>query len=188
MVGDALENLVSTFDGFGREVCRQKSADIHFQNLAGARRRVQETFGFDFADGLSPDEWQQAFRIFQKRHLLAHKLGVIDEEYVQKANDRGAIVGRRVQVARDEVKSSVAIIEKLGRRLFAGVLHSAPKPQCHETAPMRGGEMSLANQRQRRGWAHSKRRSRATRHVPFLDIEDRIWRPSPGRYGTDSAG
>jgi hypothetical protein len=53
-------------------------------------------------------------------------MGVIDEEYVQKANDRGAIVGRRVQIARDEVKSSVAIIEKLGRRLFAGVLHPAP--------------------------------------------------------------
>ena len=56
LVGDALENLVSAFDGFGCEVCRQKSADIHFQNLAGARRRVQEIFGFDFADGLSPDE------------------------------------------------------------------------------------------------------------------------------------
>jgi len=126
LVGDALENLVSAFDGFGREVCRQKSADIHFQNLAGARSRIQEIFGFDFADGLSLDEWQQAFRISQKRHLLAHKMGVIDEEYVQKANDRGAIVGRRVQIARDEVKSSVAIIEKLGRRLFAGVLHPAP--------------------------------------------------------------
>jgi hypothetical protein len=126
LIGDALENFVSAFDPFGREVCRQKSADIHFQNLAGARRRVQDIFGFDFADGLSPDEWQQAFRIFQKCHLLAHKLGVVDEEYVQKANDRGAIIGRRVQVARDEVKSSVAIIEKLGRRLFAGVLHPAP--------------------------------------------------------------
>jgi hypothetical protein len=59
------KNLVSAFDGFGREVCRQKAADIHFQNLAAARRRVQEAFRFDFADILSPDEWQQAFRTFQ---------------------------------------------------------------------------------------------------------------------------
>lgn len=56
LIGDALENLVSAFDGFGREVCRQKAADIHFQNLAGARRRVRETFGFDFADVLSDVE------------------------------------------------------------------------------------------------------------------------------------
>lgn len=126
LVGDALENLVSAFDGFGREVCRKKGADIHFQNLGGARRRVQETFGFDFDDVLNAVEWQQAFRTFQKRHLLAHKMGVIDEDYVQKADDPGALVGRRVQVDRDEVKSSVAIIEKLGRRLFAGVLHPVP--------------------------------------------------------------
>lgn len=126
LVGDALENLVSAFDGFGREVCRKKGNDIHFQNLAGARRRVQEKFAFDFADVLRPDEWQQAFRIFQKRHLLSHKMGVIDEEYVQKATDPGAIVGRRIQVVREEVKSSVALIDKLGRRLFAGVLHPVP--------------------------------------------------------------
>ena len=41
-------------DGFGREVCERKYADIHFQNLSGARRRVRDVFGFDFADGLSP--------------------------------------------------------------------------------------------------------------------------------------
>jgi hypothetical protein len=72
LVEDALENIVSAFDGFGREVCRRKSVDIHFQNLLGARRRVQEVFGFDFADGLSPDQWQHAVRTFQKRHLLSH--------------------------------------------------------------------------------------------------------------------
>jgi hypothetical protein len=82
LIGDALENVVSAFDGFGREVCSQKAADIRFQNIAGARRRVKETFGFDFADGLDTDDWEAACRAFQKRHLLAHKMGVIDEEYI----------------------------------------------------------------------------------------------------------
>jgi hypothetical protein len=126
LVGDALENLVSAFDGFGREVCLRKTAEIRFQNLAAARRKVQEVFGFDFADSLAPDEWDQVFRTFQKRHLLSHKMGVIDEEYVQKANDPGAIVGRKIHVTRDEVTASIGMIEKLGRRLFAGVLHPAP--------------------------------------------------------------
>jgi hypothetical protein len=89
LIGDALENVVSAFDGFGREICLRKGADIRFQNIAGARRRVRETFGFDFADSLSSDEWHSACRVFQKRHLLAHKMGVIDEDYLQKANDPG---------------------------------------------------------------------------------------------------
>ena len=98
LIGDALENVVSAFDGFGREICSQKAADIRFQNLPNARRKIQEKFGFDFADELGPGEWDCACRVFQKRHLLAHTMGVIDEEYVQKANDPGAIAGRKIRV------------------------------------------------------------------------------------------
>lgn len=38
LIGDALENVVSAFDGFGREICIKRAADIHSQNLASARR------------------------------------------------------------------------------------------------------------------------------------------------------
>jgi hypothetical protein len=126
LTGDALENVVSAFDGFGREVCARKSVDIPFQNLAGARRKVQDTFGFDFADGLTPGEWGGACRVFQKRHLLAHKMGVVDDEYVRKAGDAGAVVGRKVSVSPDEVTETIRIVEALGRRLFDGILPSTP--------------------------------------------------------------
>jgi hypothetical protein len=122
LVGDALENVVSAFDGFGREICSQKSADIRFQNLVAARRRVQEAFGFDFADELSPDLWMTACRVFQKRHLLAHKMGVVDAEYAQKANDPGAVVGRRIRIAPEEVSEAISLVETLGQRLFKGLL------------------------------------------------------------------
>ncbi len=122
LVGDALENAVSALDGFGREICSQKSADIQFQNLVAARRRVQDTFGFDFADGLAADSWTAICRIFQKRHLLAHKMGVIDVEYVQKTNDPEAVVGRRIQVTPDEVSQAIILVETIGQRLFNGLL------------------------------------------------------------------
>ena len=44
LIGDASENVVSAFDGLGREICSQKGSDIEFQNMTGPRRRVQETF------------------------------------------------------------------------------------------------------------------------------------------------
>jgi len=126
MIGDALENVVSAFDGFGREICRQRAADIRFQNLSGARNKVQDVFGIDFADTLTPTDWDCACRVFQKRHVLAHKMGVIDEEYVHKANDPFAVIGRKVRVTPDEVKSAINITEILGRRLFQGIVQ--PKP------------------------------------------------------------
>lgn len=112
LIGDALENVVSALDGFGREICLQKGADIRFQNLSGARRKVQEVFGFDFTDTLGTGEWESACRIFQKRHVLAHKMGVMDTDYVQKANDPFAIVGRKIRVSHDEVRPRY---ESLGR-------------------------------------------------------------------------
>ena len=84
LIGDALENVVAAFDGFGRQICAQRAAEIQFQNLGGARRKVNEYFAFDFVDSLSQDDWEFARRMFQKRHLIAHKIGVIDDEYVKK--------------------------------------------------------------------------------------------------------
>jgi len=125
LVGDALENIVSAFDGFGREICERKGTEIRFQSLSGARKRVQEVFGFDFAEGLAAGEWDTAGRVFQKRHLLAHKMGVIDDDYVQKAHDPGVIVGRKVRVTADEVAAAIGIVERLGGRLYAGLLKTA---------------------------------------------------------------
>jgi hypothetical protein len=56
LVENALEDCVSAFDGFGRELCRmhaQKSATparvekINFQNLDGAKSKVLSAFGID---------------------------------------------------------------------------------------------------------------------------------------------
>lgn len=126
LIGDALENIVSAFDGFGREICARKAADIQFQNLITARRRVQGAFALDFADVISGDDWESACRVFQKRHLLAHRMGVVDEDYINKTNDRSAIPGRKIAISRDEVTATISIIETLGRRLFEGIFH--PKP------------------------------------------------------------
>ncbi|MCK1513068.1 hypothetical protein IVB22_10880 [Bradyrhizobium sp. 190] len=126
LIGDALENIVSAFDGFGRELCSQKGSDIRFQNITAARRRVQETFSFDFAADLDADSWAIIVRAFEKRHLLAHKMGVVDEDYVRKAADPDAVAGRRVRVSSDEVAQAIGIVESLGQKLFTGF--SAPTP------------------------------------------------------------
>jgi hypothetical protein len=121
LISDALENVVSAFDGFGRATSAEKGSEIRFQNLSGARRNIQDAFGFDFADVLSEEEWKFISRTFQKRHLISHKMGVVDEDYVAKANDLDAVLGRKVQVQPDEVRSAIATVKSLGNRLYAGL-------------------------------------------------------------------
>lgn len=124
LIGDALENVVSAFDGFGREACSVLAAKatnptavgkLSFQNLPAAAQSVRQLFAVDLAGLVQPDEWQLVVRCFQKRHLLAHKMGVIDEKYLAVANDPGARVGRKVAITADEVRALVGAMGDMAR-------------------------------------------------------------------------
>lgn len=126
LIEDALENAVSAFDGFGRATITaysnkasdsDQAKEISFQNIEAARRKVQTLFGFDLASGMDSDGWVFVVRCFQKRHLLAHKMGVIDEEYVNKAQDPQAIVGRKVTIVPDEVMRLTALLKIIGKNI-----------------------------------------------------------------------
>jgi len=127
LIENALEDCVSAFDGFGREICRihaNKLVDpiraekVSFQNLEGAQRSLSELFNIDLTAGLAGDEWTIAVQGFQKRHLLAHKMGVVDEEYIRKTGDKRAVVGRKVTIGADEVRGLVRILDQLAQSLF----------------------------------------------------------------------
>jgi hypothetical protein len=127
LVADALENVVSAFDGFGRETCRvhakgaadpAKAEATSFQNLDSARKRLSGLFGFDLAHGLMADEWKFIVRCFQKRHLLAHSMGVVDEAYLKATGDRATMLGRKVVIIADEVTRLIDAIRRLGQYLI----------------------------------------------------------------------
>jgi hypothetical protein len=134
LIADALAGVVSAFDGFGRELC-VSSGKPSFQNLEGARKRVQQACSFDMADCLAEDQWRSACQGFQKRHLMAHRMGVVDDEYVSKAQDPSAIVGRKVTLDKAEVAALVEIVEKLGRRLYEGVVGTTLAAQTDKAEP-----------------------------------------------------
>ncbi len=128
LIENALEDCVSAFDGFGRELCRihaKKSSDpakaesMSFQNLEGAKQNLNVFFKLDLAVGLTTDEWKVAVRGFQKRHVLSHKMGVVDDEYIRKTGDAQTVAGRKVGVNVDEVRELVRIIGKLARYVSA---------------------------------------------------------------------
>ena len=127
LVADALENCVSAFDGYGREACRvssskafepTKATAISFQNLAGAQKNVLSLFGVDITAALSATDWTFACRCFQKRHLLAHKMGIVDDAYIKATSDGHATVGRKIPIRPEEVVALVTAIQKLGEFLM----------------------------------------------------------------------
>ncbi|MBI5820322.1 MAG: hypothetical protein HZA88_15245 [Verrucomicrobia bacterium] len=127
LIENALEDCVSAFDGFGRETCRvfapkaakpDKATEIRFQNIAAARDRVKEQFGLDFAATAASADWTRVLRAFQKRHLLAHKMSVVDEDYLTATGDSQSLLGHKVSIAVPEVRELVARLHHLGHELF----------------------------------------------------------------------
>ena len=126
LVENGLEDCVSVFDGFGREVCRVYARDatncailgrISFQNLEGAKRQLQEAYGIDLSSAVTAGEWESLVRAFQRRHLIAHRMGVVDQSYVANAADREAVVGRRILIKPDEVRDLLQLVGKLAQGL-----------------------------------------------------------------------
>lgn len=127
---NALEDCVSAFDGFGREICRinakklndpAKAEQVSFQNLDGAKQNMTALLNFDLSAGITLDEWQSAIRGFQKRHLLSHKMGVVDQGYARKSGDAQAVVGRKVRIDAEEVRELVQIVGRLAQNLVSGL-------------------------------------------------------------------
>jgi hypothetical protein len=132
VIADALAGVIAAFDGFGREVCSDPKAS--FQNLEGGRKRVLDQLGFDMANAVTADEWQSCCGSFQKRHLLAHRMGVVDEEYIKKANDPSAVVGRKIKLDASEIVVLIDIVERVGKRLFDGTMSARnPLPNPNST-------------------------------------------------------
>lgn len=137
LIENALEDCVSVFDGFGRELCRvckKNTADparadkISFQNLEGAKSTLLGLFDVDLSAQLTSKEWQSAVRGFQKRHLVAHTMGVVDQDYITKTGDIQAFVGRKIGIGVDEVRGLLLIISKLARS-FSSAICAVAKTQ-----------------------------------------------------------
>lgn len=126
LLEDALENCVSSFDGFGRECCRvralhstdpQRCDRVSFQNINRADDALRQLFGVDLRGHVDPAEWQQVHRTFMRRHVIAHRSGVVDQQYLIETGDDPSLLGRKVPVDSDEILWAAEIVLKIGEAL-----------------------------------------------------------------------
>lgn len=127
---NCLEDCVSAFDGFGRELARvhaSKATDsiqagkLSFQNVIGARSRVITLFRVDMKGALSETQWELLVRFFQMRHLIGHTMAVVDEDYIRRTRDNSAIRGRKIRISTEQVRELLALIAVVAQCLSDGL-------------------------------------------------------------------
>ncbi|MGA1979068.1 MAG: hypothetical protein ABSG99_00670 [Sedimentisphaerales bacterium] len=121
LVRNALEDCVSSFDGFGRELCRvyankasapYNAEKLSFQSIEKVKQILNVSFGISLTTVVSEEDWRIAVRGFQKRHLLSHKMGIVDGGYIQKTGDTQVVAGRKICISAEEVRRLIDIVRK----------------------------------------------------------------------------
>lgn len=95
-----------------------------FQRLDDGSDLWRAAVGKGYDAWLTPAELDDLKLFFQRRHLLAHREGLVDVRYVQKSGDNTYRVGQRIVVAVADVLRMVELIEKLGGALREAVRSS----------------------------------------------------------------
>lgn len=120
LIENGLEDCISAFDGFAREHCRDHYPSLSFQNIHVAKQKLDES-GINIAEGLDSSDWVFVVNQFQKRHLLAHKMGIVDEVYIKKTGSDPELLGKKVSITETDVISLIdqlkLIVSNLSKQL-----------------------------------------------------------------------
>ena len=84
-----------------------------FQNLTDGSDLWHSATGKRYGDYLDPADLTVLKRAFQKRHLLAHTQGIVDQAYISRSGDSTYRLGQRVVIRASAVWECVDLIEKL---------------------------------------------------------------------------
>jgi hypothetical protein len=119
LLEDQFSRLVGAFERLNEALFGKLPNASQFQIKRGVFQRVddasqlwQQASGKGYGDFLSARDLQRMKLLFQRRHVLLHRQGIIDQPYIDKSGDASYVVGQRLIVRSSEVQE---LVELLGR-------------------------------------------------------------------------
>ena len=122
LLESSLGDIVSSF---------QKFASCHYDKLTGEISRVndfqiveignqlfKDATGKGYEEWLSDKELHNMNMFFQRRHLIEHNNGMVDQKYVDKSGDNSYVIGQRLVIKENDAYALLAIIKKLAKGLM----------------------------------------------------------------------
>ena len=118
IVENGLQNAITAFQRYAEALFARFPASSPtrrnaFQNLKEGSELWNGAAGKPYGAYLDGTEQGALSRYFQQRHLLAHRQGLVDEDYIAKTDDTTYRAGQRLVVREAAVRNCLVIIEKL---------------------------------------------------------------------------
>src|SRR5438034_10907770 len=124
IVENGHQNAVTAFQRYAEALyARFPSAPVPrrnvFQNLKEGSDLWNAATGKHYSDYLDATEQAANLRYFQQRHLLAHRQGLVDDDYIARTSDTTYRPGQHLVVRESAVRECLRILDKLTAAMSA---------------------------------------------------------------------
>lgn len=89
-----------------------------FQRLKQSEELWSDVYGESYGDWLIEADLMNLNVLYQKRHLLAHNEGIVDEKYINNSGDNKYKVGQRIVISKENVDLLVRCLTLLATELL----------------------------------------------------------------------
>ena len=118
---DTAELLPQQGQKYAECVYKQKStAKVRvndFQIVEKGSKLFLEATGKGYEEWLTKQELERMNLLFQRRHIIEHNVGIVDEKYIEKSLDTTYSIGQRIIVRKEDAIELLRIIKKLSTGL-----------------------------------------------------------------------
>ena len=98
---------------FRKELPTEKLVANVFQRIEDGSNLWKKVFQEGYENWLTATELKRMNTLFQRRHLLSHSEGIVDDKYLQRANDSTYKLGQRIVVKENDVTELLKLIRKI---------------------------------------------------------------------------
>jgi uncharacterized protein YbaR (Trm112 family) len=129
---EKMTKCVSDFEGMARDIQRQLARlpltparrkeveQISFQQILKADELLRGFFGIELLKGLTDEDRVFLNKMFNRRHILTHNAGRVDQEYLDRTADSGVRLNQKVVVRSQQIARLIPLLKTAAENLFQG--------------------------------------------------------------------
>ncbi len=130
LIERSVGDIISIFQSFAlrlyEDLGGHGARSNDFQKVDKGSKLFESLTGKAYSEWMTTDQLKFMILMFQRRHLLEHKDGLVDQRYLKETNDLGYKIGERIVVRVDDVRNLQSIILTLGNGLLSQLQAAKP--------------------------------------------------------------
>ena len=93
---------------------------LSFQRILKVNEALNNWFGFEILQGISPNDREFINMMFNRRHVFTHNAGRVDQEYLNNTHDTSVRLNQKIRLRSNEIKRLIPLVRRVANNLIEG--------------------------------------------------------------------